>query len=222
MRKLIISIFMLCVGYAGMLNAANTDISSRNNVIYIEPFTAAQGTQVQMSIKMKNTVAIRGFQFDLYLPDGVTVAKTAKGKIIASLTASRLPEDDEHSLTLSEQVDGSIRFLCGSLYDETFIGTDGEIATLTINIDAEMDDGNYPVYLRKMKLTETDISKFYETEEIETTVTITDITGIDTIELQDLFDVYNIEGIKVRSKVTTMKDLPSGIYIVNGHKVVVK
>ena len=222
MKRYILSLLMLCTGYAGMLNAANTDISSINNVIYIEPFTAAQGTQVQMSIKMKNTAAIRGFQFDLFLPEGVTVAKTAKGKYIGSLNEDRLPAEDEHTLILSEQTDGSIRFLCGSLYDETFTGTDGEIVTLTVNIDGNMVNGNYAISLKNMKLTETDISKFYETEEVETTLTVTGATGINSIELQDPFDVYTLDGIKVRSKVTTTENLPSGVYIVNGRNVVVK
>lgn len=172
MKKYMISILMLCLGYAGMMKAANTDISTLDNIIYVEPFNAAAGAQVQMSIKMKNSAAIRGFQFDLFLPDGVTAAKTAKGKIIASLTESRLPLEDEHTLTLSEQGDGSIRFLCGSMADETFTGTDGEIATLTINVDGGVANGDYPIYLRTMKLTETDISKYYETAEIETTLTV--------------------------------------------------
>jgi len=172
MKKLIIPILMLCLGYAGMMRAANTDISTLDNIIYVEPFNAAAGAQVQVSIKMKNSAAIRGFQFDLFLPDGVTAAKSAKGKILASLTENRLPDEDEHTLTLSEQGDGSIRFLCGSLADETFTGTDGEIATLTISIDGGVANGNYPVYLKNMKLTETDISNFYETESIETTLTV--------------------------------------------------
>lgn len=172
MKKYMIPILMLCLGYAGMMKAANTDISTLDNIIYVEPFNAAAGAQVQMSIKMKNSAAIRGFQFDLFLPDGVTAAKSAKGKIIASLTESRLPLEDEHTLTLSEQGDGSIRFLCGSMADETFTGTDGEIATLTINVDGGVANGDYPVYLRTMKLTETDISKYYETAEIETTLTV--------------------------------------------------
>lgn len=172
MKKFIIPILMLCLGYAGMMRAANTDISTLDNIIYVEPFNAAAGAQVQVSIKMKNSAAIRGFQFDLFLPDGVTAAKSAKGKILASLTENRLPDEDEHTLTLSEQGDGSIRFLCGSLADETFTGTDGEIATLTINIDGGVANGNYPVYLKNMKLTETDISNFYETESIETTLTV--------------------------------------------------
>lgn len=172
MKKLIIPILMLCLGYAGMMRAANTDISTLDNIIYVEPFNAAAGAQVQVSIKMKNSAAIRGFQFDLFLPDGVTAAKSAKGKILASLTENRLPDEDEHTLTLSEQGDGSIRFLCGSLADETFTGADGEIATLTISIDGGVANGNYPVYLKNMKLTETDISNFYETESIETTLTV--------------------------------------------------
>ena len=172
MKKFIIPILMLCLGYAGMMRAANTDISALDNIIYVEPFNAAAGAQVQVSIKMKNSAAIRGFQFDLFLPDGVTAAKSAKGKILASLTENRLPDEDEHTLTLSEQGDGSIRFLCGSLADETFTGTDGEIATLTISIDGGVANGNYPVYLKNMKLTETDISNFYETESIETTLTV--------------------------------------------------
>ena len=109
MKRYILSILMLCTGYAGMMNAANTDISGLDNVIYVESFVVKPGTQVQMSIKMKNTAAIRGFQFDLYLPAGVTVAKTSKGKYIGSLNDDRLPAEDEsvffvdHSMTRLSQ-----------------------------------------------------------------------------------------------------------------------
>lgn len=201
MKKFIILNLMLCLGYAGMIKAANTDISTLDNIIYVEPFNAAAGTQVQMSIKMKNSAAIRGFQFDLFLPDGVTAAKSAKGKILASLTESRLPLEDEHTLTLSEQGDGSIRFLCGSLADETFTGTDGEIATLTINVDGGMANGDYPVYLRTMKLTETDISKFYETAELETTLTI-GAAGYTILDETSTVVPTAAEGVNVKVKRT--------------------
>ena len=36
------------------------------------------------------------------------------------------------------------------------------------------------------------------------------------------FDVYNIQGRKVKANTTTLKGLPSGIYIVNGRKLMVK
>ena len=172
MKKLIISFLMLCIGYAGITRAANTDISGIDNVIYISPFSVAQGTQVNLSFKMKNTASIRGFQFDLYLPDGMTVVKSSKGRIQGALTEARLPEEDEHDLTFSEQADGAIRFLCSSQYDETFTGNDGEIASLTVSVAADMPLGNHPILLKTMKLTETDISRFYETEQVESTVTV--------------------------------------------------
>ena len=152
--------------------ARSTDLSTKENVIYVEPLTADAGTQATLSFQMKNTAAIRGFQFDLYLPDGVTAVKNAKGRIQGSLSEGRLPEDDEHTLTIQEQADGGIRFLCGSQYDETFTGSSGEIATLQVNIAEGMPSGNYPIVLKNMRLTETDISKFYDSDDVETTLRV--------------------------------------------------
>lgn len=174
----------------------DTDISSMNNVIYLNKVEANADGQINLSIRMKNTVAIRGFQFDIYLPEGVTVVKSAKGKIVGSLSDGRLPEDDEHSLTLSEQSDGAIRFLCGSLYDETFTGNDGEIATLTVKIAENMSDGDYPIILRNMKLTETDINNYYQTDYVKSTLTIKsytlgDINSDQKIDVSDYIGIAN-------------------------------
>ena len=151
----------------------NTDVSALNNVVYITPFETTSNSETQVSVKMKNTVGIRGFQFDLYLPEGITAKKDGNNRIVCSLNNGRKPNGDQHTLTMSEQPDGAIRFLCGSQYDETFTGTDGEIATLTISVAADVEADNYPIYLRNMKLTETDINNYYTTDEIETSVTVT-------------------------------------------------
>jgi hypothetical protein len=174
----------------------DTDISSMNNVIYLNKVEASADSQINLSIKMKNTAAIRGFQFDIYLPEGVTVVKSAKGKIIGSLSDGRLPEDDEHSLTLSEQGDGAIRFLCGSLYDETFTGNDGEIATLTVKIAENINDGDHAVILRNIKLTETDINNYYQTDYVKSTLTIKsytlgDINSDQKIDVSDYIGIAN-------------------------------
>ena len=174
----------------------DTDISSMNNVIYMDKAETSANSQINLSIRMKNAVAIRGFQFDVYLPEGVTVVKSAKGKIVGSLSDGRLPEDDEHSLTLSEQSDGAIRFLCGSLYDETFTGNDGEIATLTVKMAEDMSDGDYPIILRNIKLTETDINNYYQTDYVKSTLTIKsytlgDINSDQKIDVSDYIGIAN-------------------------------
>lgn len=177
-------------------NVPDTDISSLANVIYLNNTEAKVGTETTLSINMKNSAEIRGFQFDLYLPDGVTVAKSLKGKILGALSAGRLPEEDEHTLTISEQEDGAIRFLCGSQYDETFTGMDGEIATLTVNIADDVEDGDYAIVLRKVKLTETNINNFYETSYVKSTLSISsytlgDINSDQQIDVSDYIGIAN-------------------------------
>ena len=177
----------------------NTDVSSNDNVIYVEPFAVTPGTQMTISFKMKNTAEIRGFQFDLYLPEGVTVVKSPKGRIQGALSASRLPEDDEHDLTFSEQADGAIRFLCSSQYPETFTGNDGEIATLQVTVAENMADGNYPVLMKNVKLTETDIRNYYVTEKVETTMSVLstaevkkgDVNGDTKVDAADVTALVN-------------------------------
>lgn len=174
----------------------DTDVSALDNVIYLEKMEGNAGTTATMSFRMKNSAAIRGFQFDLYLPGGVTAVKNAKGRIQGALSSERLPEDDEHTLTISEQPDGAIRFLCNSLYDETFTGTDGEIATLQVTIAENMEDGDYPIFIKNMKLTETNISNYYETEHLKSTLSITsyilgDVNNDTKVDVSDYTGVAN-------------------------------
>lgn len=173
-----------------------TNISQIGNVIYIEPIEETKGSEVVVPILMKNTADIRGFQFDLVLPNGVTMAKTSKGKYVCSLSSGRLPEDDEHTLTLSEQEDGAIRFLCGSQYNETFTGNEGEIATMKLLISEDMKEGKYPIVLKKVKLSETNISNYYYTETVQTSLTVIsyipgDISGDGEVDVSDYIGVAN-------------------------------
>ena len=83
-------------------------------------------------------------------------------------------------------------------YDETFTGSDGEIATLTVCVADDMAEADYPVYLRHVKLTETDISRFYLTEEVETTAMVMnnswlpgDATEDGDVNVTDIMAVAN-------------------------------
>lgn len=217
MKKFLFPFLMICVGYANIIRAENTDLSAIENVIYVASQEAAPGSTISLSICMKNTASIRGFQFDLYLPNGVTAVKNNKGRYVSSLNTARLEEDDEHTLTIAEQEDGCIRFLCGSQYDENFTGNDGEIVTLSVLISESIADGIYPVILKNLKLAETDISKYYETESVASTLTITSTpTSITAINQEkDNHQCYNMQGQRVETP-------RKGIYIINRKKVAVK
>ena len=176
-----------------------TDISQMDNVIYIEPTEERTGTEATISFKMKNTAAIRGFQFDLVLPEGVTPVEE-DGEYVYWLNADRAPKKAGgqfyHTLEVTKQADGSYRFLCGAQADKTFKGNDGEVAVMKVNIADDMKEGDYPIILRNIKLTETDISNYYQTDEVITKLTIVtyipgDISGDGIVDVSDYIGVAN-------------------------------
>ena len=176
----------------------DTDISGLDNVVYVVPMKCKSGIQMNLPVLMKNSAEIRGFQFNLYLPEGVTIAQNAKGKLLASLSSGRRDEYDEHTLSVAKQDDGSYLFLCGSLYEDIFLGNDGEIVTVTIDIDKEVVEGGYPIILKNIKLTENDIRKYYETSQVKSTLTIEsssvrgDVNGDGIVNGTDIQEVINI------------------------------
>ncbi len=178
MKKLFLFVLTFCLGQTSTVMAADTDISGIANVIYIEPFEASPGTtDLDLTVKMKNTAAIRGFQFDLVLPAGVTPA-IEDSEYIYWLNGDRAPKKAGgqlyHTIDVSVQTDGSYRFLVGSTADKTFTGNEGEIAFFRVNIASNMAAGNHAIQLKDVKLTETAIENHYDTDLVESTLTITD------------------------------------------------
>ena len=173
MKRIIVPLLLLCMGFASTMKAEDTDLSIYDNVIYMASGSVEAGTNATLSICMKNTASIRGFQFDLYLPEGVEVVNQSDGQIQASLNRNRLSSNDQHTLYSSEQNDGSIRFLCGSLENEYFMGNEGEMISLDLRVDRDMSAGDYSVYLRNIKLTETDIRKTYSALEVSSILSVT-------------------------------------------------
>ena len=55
------------------------------------------------------------------------------------------------------------------------------------------------------------------------TLRFDDTDGIDGVEVNGQpFDVYSLSGVLVKRGTTSLEGLPSGIYVVNGSKVVIK
>ena len=222
MKKTALLILMLCMGSALALKAQNTDVSGIDNVLYITPFSVEPGTtELELKVCMKNTAAIRGFQFDLVLPEGVTPVE--EGGIISCWFEDRAPTYKKgknyvnyHSLDASKREDGSIRFLSGSTEDKTFDGNDGVLFILEVKIAENMAQGEYPIVLKNIKLSESDISKSYSTEEVKTTMTYGTPTAIKSISAsKQTKAVYNIAGQRIDG-------VQKGINIVDGKKVIVR
>ena len=220
MKKTLL-LLMLCMTSALAIKAQNTDISGMDNVIYIEPFKVDPGTtDLELQFSMKNSAAIRGFQFDLVLPEGVTPVE--EDEIISCWFEDRAPTYKQgknllnyHSLDASKQEDGSIRFLSGATQDKTFEGNDGLLFILEVKISETLAQGDYTIILKNMKLSESDITKSYSTDEVKTTMTIGTATAINGISANKAVKgAYNIAGQQT--------NVQKGINIVDGKKVMIK
>ena len=173
----------------------DTNISVMNNVIYIERVESAAGNQLTLSIKMKNNIEVQGYQFDLYLPEGVTVAKDEDGFAMAELSTARTTVNKTNYFDTATTPDGALRVLCGSSKGYTFSGIDGEVALITVNISQEMEEGEYPIILKTIKLSDKN-SVPYSTEYVKSTLvvssyTLGDVNADGSIDVADFIAIAN-------------------------------
>lgn len=173
----------------------DTDISSLNNVIYIGNVESPKGSRFTLSVKMKNTAEIQGFGFDLYLPDGVTVAKDEDGFNLVTLSTERTTEKKTNYFDSNIMDNGALRVLASSTGGYTISGTDGEIVKVVVNISQDMEEGDYPIILREIALSDNN-SQGYETDYVKSTLTVSayipgDVNGDGKVNVIDFTAIAN-------------------------------
>ncbi len=156
----------------------DTDIAELDDVVYINNVEAAAGQTLNLSIKMKNTVGIQTVQFDLHLPDGVTVAQDEDGFDLIELSTERTTAKKMDSFSSNHTSNGAYRVLINSNRGYTFDGEDGEIAIATIQLSGDMEEGDYPIILKDIVLVDNS-SNGFETAYVKSTLTVSSYTPGD-------------------------------------------
>ena len=110
------------------------------------------GETKEMAIELNNpSKQYAAFQFDLVLPDGVSIAKNNKGKMIASLDADRM---DDHTLNVSDMGSNTYRFLSFSMTNAEFYGTSGTLVKVTLQAADGIGSGNKTATIKSQVFTE--------------------------------------------------------------------
>lgn len=177
----------------------DTDISGVDNVIYIGNVEGCAGGLLTLSVKMKNTVAVQGFGFDLYLPEGVSIAKDEDGLNLVTLSTERTTEKKTNYFDSNVMDNGALRVLASSTGGFTIDGTDGEIVQIIVTLDSEMDEGDYPIILKDITLTDNGANG-YETELVKSTLTISE-KDTDISLLSNVIYIEKTEG-RIGSQLT--------------------
>jgi len=180
MKKFFILLSMMCLDII-TVKAEITDVSSIDNVVYLNPVISTTGSQCVLSVQMKNTDAITGYEFYMQLPEGLSFAKDEDDFYLTSLSVSRTTARKTNYFDCTVNEEGLLHVLCSTTAADpvtenlyTFNGNDGEVCTVTITIPQNYKIGTYPIILKEIVLTPSAADKGYETELVETTLTITE------------------------------------------------
>lgn len=137
---------------------AGGDVTDYDNMIYFEDATAFVNTTIDLPLQLKNENDITAVQFDVYLPDGVTIEKTSRGKYNITFNEDRA-DNSTHTLSSALQADGAVRVLCYSTDSELFWGNEGAIFNFPLEV-SEMEEGDYSIIIKNIILTEQSGKKF--------------------------------------------------------------
>ena len=126
--------------------------------ISVAPVTLEPGGTVAVPINCEFTNEdITLYQFDLYLPEGVTLAKNAKGRYAAGTTYVLSDRHDEHTASLKDNT-GFVRFVVSQNDAYTIAPGSGLLLTLYVQADANVT-GELSCSIKNFMMFETDETK---------------------------------------------------------------
>ena len=184
--------------------------TSADNKLGVEPFIIKGGEVQSLFIDLENDIDITAVQFDLLLPDGLSIQKDDSGELlidIAGRTTFR-----KHSL-MANAIDGGYRFLLASSRNVAIEGSAGALIMVTLSAVPTFSGGTLTV-------TNIELASPNETKIKPSTVSvIINTSNVSDITADNHFlkngRTYRLDGVKVKNRKPS-----KGILIVDGQKVV--
>ena len=195
-------------------------LETSDYAVEVRPLTATEpGKQQVLSIRMKNTQPLVGYEFTILLPDGVTIA-TDDEVAAAQLSNARTTAQRTNFFAAQQLGNNALKVLCGTTNGDSdglysFTGTDGEVARITVNIAEGFNPDNYEVAVIDGLCTN------QECVSMPLVPMSFNVTGISDVmaegEAVEGSSYYNVQGQRLGNR-----PAQRGVYIVNGKKVTVK
>ena len=134
--------------------ASSSGSSTEASSLTVSEIELKKGNTQEAAINLNNgSKKYVAFQFDVVLPEGVSIAKKENGKLKISLNADRI---DDHTLTVQDLGSGSYRLLCFSMTNAEFYGTSGALVNMTLQADESASAGTKEGVIKSQVFTETD------------------------------------------------------------------
>ena len=186
-----------------------TNVGFQINKVEVSP-----GANTTLIVNLDSNIELSGFQFDLEVPDGITVM-TKDNTTEKSERPKMTERAIDHTISTNLLENGKTRFIVVSLEDESINAGNGPIMEITIKADESAKIGNYnphisgivvssPLFENKITLEDT----VYDFCIIKPTA----IEGIGAATENENAPMYNLAGQRVSR-------VQKGIFIQNGKKV---
>lgn len=203
----LIAIANIAVGNSSAL-ALNVAKAATSDVLSLGDYDPATGT---IAIALDNATAYAGFQMDVALPQGLTLES-------AELTGRAA----SHTLMTGVNPDGSTRLLGFSLDNAEIAAGNDAIILLKVKANASLCSTD------NITISDIFFTRANEVESVlpDVTTNATVVTAITHIAADgEGVNVYDMKGVLLRQGVNpaqATQGLPTGVYVINGKKVLVK
>ncbi len=169
-------------------------ILSDDEKIIVAEVTASKGQPATIGIDLENkTTDLTAYQFDLTLPDGVSLSLNDKGKFLVTKTSRY--EDDSQTLNVSKLEGNTYRFVCFSMSNEIITGTSGAILNASLTIGASVNTGSYEATITNIVVTKQDGTQMKLKDSkfniIVTNVIKGDANGDGEVNVSDIVEIVN-------------------------------
>ena len=169
-------------------------IVSDDDKIVVAEVTVTKGQQAVVGIDLENkTTDLTAYQFDLTLPDGISLSLNDKGKFLVTKTSRY--EDDSQTLNISKQEGNTYRFVCFSMSNEIITGTSGAILNVSLTIGESVNVGSYEATINNIVVTKTDGTQLKLKDSkfniIVTNVVKGDANGDGEVNVSDIVEIVN-------------------------------
>lgn len=141
LRYLLICILMLlgCVGSQ----------AADQNFLVVPTQYGTPGRQMVLEVKMTNAIGIYGYQFDIRLPQGITIAKDEDDEFIADGGT----RSTSHMINISAGANNTYRVTAVNFNGKTFAEREGSVCRITLNVAASVGIMAYPLSITDIEMT---------------------------------------------------------------------
>lgn len=165
----------------------------KNNKLTLTDMAGCSGGRGTMRVVLTDEETVLGFQFDLQLPTGVTVATDDGTNLLATLLGNAATT---HSIRASKLGEGLYRFIVTSMSGKPISSSGGDGMSISIDVADDVVVGTYSITIKNIEMTIKNGSDYEDVHPRDNSAVLTiteamlgDVNGDGRISVTDVISI---------------------------------